>query len=286
MTPTDTLALDRDVRSLQCLEVWGGNQNMDADVAVTGLDVCVRARTWRDQPEGGDIYLVSMCACAKISRFMLADVAGHGEHAGQLAHRLRQIMHKHINKPDQTRLATALNREFARYSGEGRFATALLVTYQPDNDELIICNAGHPPPLWYRSKAARWQRLDPVHHEEVASLMNLPFGVVPGTAYQQFSVQLAPNDAVLLLSDGLTEAEVGRESSQPPGTVYDALSTVCVEPGEPLSTDAVTDRMSEALAQDHDDRTMILLSHNGADPPVQSLREKMSVLGRMVGLPT
>lgn len=258
---------------------------MDAEVAVTGLDVAVRARTWRDQPQGGDIYLVSMCACAKISRFMLADVAGHGEHVGQLAHRLRQLMHKHINKPDQTRLATALNREFARHSSDGRFATALLVTYQPDNDELIICNAGHPPPLWYRSDEARWQRLDAKHSEELASLVNLPFGVVSGTAYEQFSVQLAPNDAVVLLSDGLTEAHALREPTESASTIYEELADVVAAPGEPISITTISDIMCEALKQDHDDRTMIVLSHNGTDPPLQSLREKLSILGRMVGLP-
>ena len=274
---------DPEARSLQCLEVWGGNQKINADVAVTGLDVSVRARTWHDQPQGGDIYLASMCGCAKISRFMLADVAGHGEQVGQLAQRLRYLMSKHINKPDQTRLAAALNREFARYSGEGRFATALLITYQPENDELIVCNAGHPPPLWYRSAEACWEKLDSTRHEELAPLMNLPFGVVPGTAYEQFSIRLDPQDVVVLLSDGLTDTW---EAHAEGGTVYQALARIGAAPGAPISMDAIRDAVREAIEQDSDDRTMMVLAHNGADPPIQTLREKLSVLGRMVGLPT
>lgn len=286
MSPVETLAPDRDTHSLQCLEVWGGNQHMDADVAVTGLDVSVRSRTWRNQPHGGDIYLVLMCGCAKISRFMLADVSGHGEHVGELARRLRQLMQKHINKPDQTRLAAALNREFARFSGDARFATAMLATYQPETDELTLCNAGHPAPLWYHTEQASWQRLDPTRKKELASPVNFPFGVVPGTSYEQYSIRLAPNDVVVLLSDGLTERGPSNDCASLARDAYDQLEGMRAPPGEPLALEVVDEVVRDVLKRDHDDRTMMVLAHNGGDPPVQLLREKLGILGRMVGLPT
>lgn len=115
-------------RGLQCLEVWGGNAPANTSLAVTGIDVTIWSQPWQNQPRGGDIFLASMCACAAISRFMLADVAGHGEQVAPLAQRLRKLMAKHVNQPDQNRLAQKINREFAEHAKDGRFATALLLT--------------------------------------------------------------------------------------------------------------------------------------------------------------
>ena len=282
-------AQDQATNSLQCLDVWGGNHSVEADVAVTGLDVSIRSRTWHHEPEGGDIYLVSMCACAKTSRFMLADVAGHGQGVAPLARRLRKLMAKHINKPDQTRLAQALSREFSAYTSDtGRFATALLATYHPDSDEITICNAGHPPPLHYSANDARWCVLDPRSpHTEAA---NLPLGVVPGTAYHQFTLQLVPNDVILMLSDGISEASLAHPDDEPHrgsfARFHHELARLSQPPGQAVTPQRIYRHARDALEHDADDRTLLVLTHNGSDPPEQSLREKLSILGRMVGLGT
>src|SRR5690606_8999901 len=123
----------------------------------------------------------------QIVRLMLADIAGHGADAEVMARRLRTIVRKHINKPNPTRFARALNWELSRLAEEGAFATAVMTTYFAPTDHLIICNAGHPRPLLHRARLKRWELLD----ESAASVLpserigetgvrNLPLGVIGG----------------------------------------------------------------------------------------------------------
>lgn len=265
-----------EVHSLECMEVWGGNASASTALSVTGLDVTIWSRPWRDHSEGGDIFFVSMCGCAAISRFMLADVAGHGQRVAPLARRLRHLMSKHINRPDQTRLAGELNRELNRQDA-ARFATALLLTYLPGEDVLAVCNAGHPPPLLYRAAESSWRTLAPGEPE---SGFNLPLGVVPGTDYCQFSLPLAPGDRVVLYSDGLIEGS--NEQGQPIGVsgLRQRVAAAKVDSSEHLAArlvDAATDAGSA-----EDDRTVVVLAHNAKDPPRQSPLEKLRVMTRMM----
>ena len=180
----------RPAHHLECMEIWGGNQATDDGIAVSGLDTWVVGRPYAGQPSGGDIHFVSTCGSGRISRVALADVSGHGDAASDVALRLRRLMRKHINRLDQTRFARDLNREFASFAEDGTFATALLVSYFAPTDHLIVCNAGHPPPLWYCSRLGTWRPLRHMMPERATEAANLPLGVVEPTNYYQFAVRL------------------------------------------------------------------------------------------------
>src|SRR5205814_3709017 len=53
---------DDDVKYLQCMEVWGGNQVVDSGVVMAGLDAWVYSRPVNDDEGGGDVHYVSSCA--------------------------------------------------------------------------------------------------------------------------------------------------------------------------------------------------------------------------------
>ena len=114
---------------LACMEVWGGSEPRDNFIAVPGMDIAVRSRPYAGDAEGGDIHYISNCMAGFITRVIVADVAGHGESASEVSGTLRRLMRKHINTPDQSRFARALNEEFTRDTRDARFATALLATY-------------------------------------------------------------------------------------------------------------------------------------------------------------
>jgi len=277
---------------LQCLEVWGGTSAADEAVSVHGLDLYVFSRPFHGEPSGGDVYLVSMCGAGNIARIMLADVSGHGAGVSALGRSLRRLMRKHVTTVDQTRAVRELNREFTRQSSQGRFATAVVATYFAPTDHLIIVNAGHPPPLWYRADRASWELLEaprPDSRAPAGSLRlaatDLPLGVVEPTPYVQFAVTLGRDDLVVLYTDALIEA---------PGPS-----------GEPLGTEGLLDRvrgldasafedLAGALrrlperggrgAWREDDLTLIVAHHNGANPPRHSLSERLRVVARMMGL--
>ncbi|MFA7236431.1 MAG: hypothetical protein WC058_06175 [Phycisphaeraceae bacterium] len=84
-----------------------------------GLDVHVFAEPWRGQQTRGDIHYLSMCGSGHITRFFVADVSGHGEQVGELAVTLRKLLRRHMNMLGTSKLASAVNAEFANLARKG-----------------------------------------------------------------------------------------------------------------------------------------------------------------------
>lgn len=279
-------------KHLACMEVWGGNTRAQTSVRMPGNDVDVACAPWKGDAGGGDIYLMSNCMAGLITRFMLADVAGHGQTSNDLALALRRLMRKHINTADQTRLARALNREFAAQSSMGRFATALLATYFAPTSHLIICNAGHPAPLRYRASDQSWSLLHPEPADAVASeiaaavgVPNLPLGILEPMHYAQFAVKLEPADAVVMYTDALIEAP-GRSGAQLGERGLLELAGRRLNLDQPDVAGQILEgvRAEAESAELDDDATVLVIRHHGAAPPRQSFGERARALGRLIGL--
>jgi len=276
---------ETELHRLECMEIWGGNRAVEDAISVHGIDAWVVSEPHAGAEGGGDVHYVSMCGMGRISRFAVADVAGHGASVNHLAVALRSLMRRNINRVDQTRFARGLNREFMALAKDGVFATAVLATYFTPTDQLITCNAGHPPPLWYRAGERAWQRLvpgAPGHLEEAA---NLPLGVVEPTPYEQFAVSLEKGDLILIYTDSLIEAM--NPQGKPLGEAGLLALARGLDAERPDSLcrsllQAVTDYRAGTPADD--DVTMLLLHHNAADPPRQSLGEMAKVMGKLLGL--
>jgi sigma-B regulation protein RsbU (phosphoserine phosphatase) len=203
--------------SLQCLEVFGSNQVVQHALASPGLDVWIDSRPCAGA-RGGDVHYVSLCGSGRVTRFVVADISGHGPDLNEFAQWLRKSVWRHINLLDQTRFARALNKDFADKVGNEKYATVLLATYFAPTHHLIVCNAGHPRPLWYSQRAAGWQFLDQaaanagpsIRAERIryrlSPVANLPLGVIEPTKYRQFAAKLEIGDVVIIYTDAMTEA--------------------------------------------------------------------------------
>jgi len=274
-------AADDRSKSLRCMEIWGGSEAFDNAISVTGLDAWIYSRPYRDERQGGDIYYVSTCGHSYISRFAVADVSGHGEIVSALSDRLRQLMRKHINTLNQSRFVRALNKEFSQMASGGKFATAILTSYYAPTQDIIICNAGHPPPLWYRANIGQWQFLTHEHPERKNDASNLPLGIIEPTKYHQFAVRLSKNDLVLIYSDSLIEsADPAGELLGPDGLLETARGL------NPESPTRVKDELLRRVAarqgsdQFEDDVTLLVLHHNAAAPRRLSVGEFVAVIGK------
>jgi len=287
---TETAVGTTEPHAMACMEIWGGNIAASTAVSTPGIDAFVYSKPYQASEGGGDIHYLSLCSAGKIGRFVVADVSGHGEEVSELAQRLRGLMRKHINTPDQTRFARALNEAFAGDGDAGgRFATAILATYWTPSDHLIVCNAGHPRPLWYKAKEQRWTLMDDegalTDGAEGTGIRNLPLGVIDPTDYTQAAYKLAPGDTVILYTDSLTEAKalngdmLGEEGLLRLARSLDASHSSDLVP---RLLDAVDRHRGGAEADD--DVTLLVLHHNAAEPPAYSLGEKVATLGRMMGL--
>ena len=193
------------VHRLACLELRGGNHSAVYSVELPGLLGWVSCRPLRPSPRGGDLYYLSSCSKGAIARVALADVAGHGAGVSAAAVQLHDALRKHVDEWDQSTLIRELGETFLKDPRKARFATAFLASFYSDSGELLFTNAGHVPPLWYRTATREWSFLyesTPLNKE----IVDLPLGLIAGTAYCQTAVQIEPGDLLLLYTDGISEA--------------------------------------------------------------------------------
>jgi phosphoserine phosphatase RsbU/P len=252
--------------TMRCLEVWGGNQAVDNGVVMAGLDAWLYSRPYRGDAAGGDIHYVSSCAAGMVTRVLVADVSGHGETVAETAANLRELMRRYVNFIDQSRFVQELNAEFGALSQAGGFATAVVGTYLAPDEELQLCNAGHPRPLWYRAKTRMWQLMKQGESGS-AGPANTPLGVVEGACYEPMRVRLATGDVVVLYTDSLIEARdaSGRQLGEE-GLLEVARGLDARDPGELLHglLNAVASRTGGMASED--DVTVLILRPNGLRP--------------------
>jgi serine phosphatase RsbU (regulator of sigma subunit) len=235
---------------------------------VPGLDCWVLSQPFQQHDHGGDIYFLGLCGHGLTTRLFLADVSGHGDQVAQLARRVRELLARHMNTPDQSQLVKEINDGFHRLGEGGRFATAVVLSYLSPNDRLVAVNAGHPYPLWYSAADKRWRLLNNRVPQVDGQLMNLPLGVLPETGYWQFAVPLSKDDLLVLYTDAATEVTnpAGRQLGQR-GLLEFAGD---LDPARPEEiNDRLVERVCEYGRSDcvDDDLTLITVRHTAADPP-------------------
>ncbi len=195
-----------EIYRLACLELRGGNDLATYSAELPGLSAWVSCQPLRPSQRGGDLYYLSACSQGSIARVVIADVSGHGEVVSAAAIRLREFLSRHIDVWDQSVLIRDLNNSFLRDERRVKFATAFLASFASDSRDLLFTNAGHLPPLWYRSASSEWSFLQDsmADSKEIA---DLPLGLIAGTEYCQTAVELQKGDLLILFTDGINEAE-------------------------------------------------------------------------------
>jgi len=271
---------------MQCMEVWGGSQLTTRGVELGGLDTWVYSKPYGQSEYGGDVYYASSCATGRISRLLLADVSGHGHSVAATAAELRTLMRRFVNRLDQTEFVRLLNQQFVALSRNGTFATAIVTTFFAPTRRLIVCNAGHPRPLLYRSAQRHWDLLG---HVELpgpfvrSAPSNLPLGILDGSKYEQFDVQLEGGDCLVSYTDALIESRdadgemlgedglLGLTRLLPDVAPEKLIDTLLVE---------IARRFPGNLSED--DVTVMVMRANGREAHY-SLAEKAEAFARFAG---
>ena len=147
---------------------------------------------------GGDLYDVIPMPDESWLVYV-ADVAGKGLPAAlimaALSAKIRSEapMHGEVDKL----LANVNNAMYELMSEEGFFATTVLSKYWPRSGRVQTARAGHPHPMWVINHGCR----------ELPKLGGIPLGVEFGTEYEKTEFVLSPGEAILFITDGVTEAE-------------------------------------------------------------------------------
>ena len=129
--------------------------------------------------------------------FVIADVSGKGITAGLMMAGLQasfRIFCK--NDPSPAALISQLNDALKDTLPQSKFVTLFLGRLDLATGVIEYANAGHTPPLWVRRNSV----------EELGET-DLVLGVVTRAEFREHKLQLAPGDALVLFTDGVTEAE-------------------------------------------------------------------------------
>lgn len=262
--PTDPI-------KMQCLQVWGGNRAAAQTLHMTGLDMYLVARPFEDQDAGGDVYYASSCASGRISRVVLADVAGHGGTVSDFADGLRKMMQRYVNYTSHKRFVARLNRAFGEATDDGLFATAVALSYFAPKRELKLINAGHPPPLHYDAKRNRWETLENTDEADTPRGAELPLGIDGTIGYEQTRKTMNTGDLLLLYTDAFIEAQGPDGRQIGVQGLLDTVREVSARAAETPQPDRLLGDLLAYLAPDHDgtaslggdDTTAVLLRATG-----------------------
>ena len=193
--------------TLMCSEVWASNRNVAHSVALPGLHGWIYSAPLELGQDGGDIHYLSACDEGVLSRVVLADVSGHGHAVGATAEQLLRLMRRHMNRLEQPALLSELSDSLPAVRNEvAAYATALVIGFDTSSGDLVLTNAGHPPPLWYHAKERRWELLQKPRSAAPEEPIGLPIGLGLGSAYEDFVVRFSGDDLLVCYTDGLSDA--------------------------------------------------------------------------------
>src|SRR5262245_23804511 len=204
-------------KRLACAETWAGNKDTASLVELPGLTAWVYSVAAGSGHVGGDVHYVSVCPSCIVSRIALADVSGHGETVAMLGEKLRDLMQLYLRDLEQVALMRDLNQALREDFGDGHYATMVTIGWHGRRGLMVMTNAGHPPPLWYRASRDEWSWLETQRASERGRVSGVPLGLLPDVTYDRLVIRPQSGDVVVLYSDGVSEVtnpagtELGRD---------------------------------------------------------------------------
>jgi len=147
---------------------------------------------------GGDYFSVNQVSESKWE-FIIADVSGHGIGAALTMASLRSILRSESRlRSNVNEIIENANMLFAQDTEEtGMYATLFIARFDAEENRLTYTNAGHLAPLLWRNSKKQFETL---------TEGGLPVGMFGDESYVQKIVQLDRNDALIMFTDGVTEA--------------------------------------------------------------------------------
>ena len=198
---------------------------------------------------GGDVY--DLFPVLDEWTFFVGDVCGKGAEAAALTAMVRYTLRAEaIHRARPRDVLGRVNEAILRQFDDGRFCTVLhgRVRIEAGEARLRLASAGHPPPFILRAEGT-------IEAVEVGGPL---LGVVPEVTHRDVHVTLAPGDALVCFTDGVTE---GRG---PQGMFGDQALVPTLEACAGLDAEAIAERVTRAAldfqgGQTQDDLALLVL---------------------------
>ncbi len=211
---------------------------------------------------GGDYYdLLPMPGERSRLALIIADVSGHGVAAGLRMAMLKAALEILVGEGKEgDAILHALDGLIRGRQDSGVFVTATLALLDVDAGEVEIINAGHPPTYWLRGGG----------EVEEIMLPSCPLGAL-GRSYGRRTIELAKDDVLVWVSDGLIEA------TDHDGDAFGYERTLGALRETGSSADQARDRLIEAVRAwsprpiAEDDQTLVALRY--LNDPIRAAAE-------------
>ena len=224
----------------------------DKPPQIPGIDIAARSIPARGVC--GDFYDFIPLSSYEIGLF-LADIAGKGMSAAMIATMLQSATRMCVgNYYPIPAILSILNRFMYRHTESIRFATMFYGEVNAQECTLTYSNAGHPPTMLCRN--------------EKVVLLETGGPIVGGfeqCSYEQETIKLQPKDALVIYSDGVTDAGATPEAPNPEDAFGQERLEAAIVANASLPASALLDAISDAVTRhasgnkQFDDITLIVM---------------------------
>ena len=191
----------------------------------------------------------------------VGDVSGKGIPAALLMVMARTLLREIARNLDEPgAVLAALNRSLCRDMPPSMFVTLILaVLDESDPARVALSSAGHPDPVVVRAGGD-------AHVAALGDAAGTPLGVLEEASFGQTTLRLDPGDTLVLLTDGILEAQ--EQDGGRPGTrvVLPLLVRERALPPPALARALCEDVLRRGGARIQDDMTVFVLRNPGGPP--------------------
>jgi sigma-B regulation protein RsbU (phosphoserine phosphatase) len=183
--------------------------------------------------------------------FVIADVSGKGIPAALFMAVTRTLL-RNVNRTaaSPADMLRIVNRALVQENHNAMFVTVFVGLYEVDTGRVRYANAGHPPPRLLRADGSLR-----AFGDESGALL----GILPDETWPDGQDVLAPGDALVLYTDGVTEARADGRALYGMDRLDKVLRTTPGKPAQEIIDAVVADVARYEAGHVTDDVTLLVL---------------------------
>jgi sigma-B regulation protein RsbU (phosphoserine phosphatase) len=152
-------------------------------------------------------------------------------------------------QPEPAQMLKLLNDALQERKLESQYVTMLFALWNDENQTLTVANSGAVQPVFCRSGQSVTVKVE-----------GFPLGLFPDVTYEEFNLATQPGDAIVFVSDGILDAENGKEEMYGEERLAGLLCAHREQPALEIA-DAILEDVSrfQGTKDRFDDETIIVL---------------------------